>query len=132
MRSLPAWSESPIFGYGYGQKFYYGGISYGTCNSITPILGNGGLFLAIPYLYCIYQWCKTCLREKDIQKFLLFANFMFLFAITIMSYKYLSIYILFAYCVNRKAATATVAENVSPKRKSSRLAETSPDVAVAQ
>ena len=106
MVGFEAWSHKPFFGYGYGKPTYYLGIHYGYSNSIMPILGNGGLFLALPYLYCIFQWCRTCIKEKDFQKFLLFANFMFLFTITIMSYKYLSIFIFFAYCVKRKKPIA--------------------------
>ena len=105
MIGFGAWSHEPFFGYGYEKPTYYMGFHYGFSNSIIPILGHGGLFLALPYIYCIFQWCRACLKEKDFQKFLLFANFMFLFTITIMPYKYLSVYILFAYCMKRTSAT---------------------------
>lgn len=98
-----AWANKPVFGYGYGLKLYYGNLHYGFSNSITPILGHGGLFLAAPYLYCMFMWCRSCIKERDFQKFLLFANFIFIFTITIMSYQYLTICFLFAYCMKRKS-----------------------------
>lgn len=99
-----AWNNSPVFGYGYGKPFYYLNLHYGYCNSITPILGSGGLFLASPYLYCVFMWARTCIRERDMQKFLLFAMFFFIFTITIMSFKFLSFFLFFAYCVKRPSA----------------------------
>lgn len=101
MIGFEAWSHEPFFGYGYNKPTYYMGFHYGFSNSMIPILGHGGLFLAVPYLYCIYQWCRTCIKEKDVQKFMLFANFILLFTITIMSYKFISLYVLFAYCIKR-------------------------------
>ena len=99
-----AWNNSPIFGYGYHKPFYYLNLHYGFSNSITPILGSGGLFLASPYLYCMFMWARTCIRERDMQKFLLFAMFFFIFTITIMSFKFLSFFLFFAYCVKRPSA----------------------------
>ena len=99
---LEAWSQRPLFGYGYGAQTYYMGFHYGFSNSITPILGHGGLFLAAPYVYCIVQWCRTCIKEKDFLKFLFFINFIFIFTITIMSYQFLTIFVFFAYCIKRE------------------------------
>ena len=104
LTGFEAWAHSPLFGYGYGGSLYYNSVHYGFSNSITPILGYGGLFLAIPYLVCFYNWIVTCVKEKDLQKFLLFASFLMLFAITIVSFRFLTIFLLFAYHFPREGA----------------------------
>lgn len=101
-----AWLEQPLFGYGYGASTYYHSVHYGYSNSITPILGYGGIFLAIPYLYFMIKWVYRCVKERDMQKFLLFANFMFLFLITIVSFRFLTMFFLFASCIPREKTAA--------------------------
>ena len=97
-----AWLASPLFGYGYGAETYYNSIHYGFSNSVTPILGFGGLFLSIPYLYFTFKWFYMSYKEINMQKFLFFVNFLFLFIFTIVPFKFLTIFILFASGISKE------------------------------
>ena len=101
-----AWLKSPLFGYGYGSELYYNSVKYGFSNSITQILGYGGIFLAIPYFYFMVKWVCRCVKERDMEKFLMFVCFMFLFAITIVADRFLTMFFLFASCIPRQKEQA--------------------------
>ncbi len=99
-----AWKTHPIFGAGFGNrdcvKHYMSPFRWdnvGFSNSVMLILANGGIFLAIPYIWFAYKWIQICIKRKNIQWFLFFASFMYLFTFTVVPYKFLPIFIFMAY-----------------------------------
>ncbi|MCD7816233.1 MAG: O-antigen ligase family protein [Bacteroides sp.] len=110
-----AWKTNPIFGAGYGNSGYvkkfmssFRSNNQGFSNSPMQILYQGGLMLAIPYIYFACKWVMTCIRRKDMQWFLFFACFIFLFTITITSYKFLTIFIFFIYDADKEMKTVKI------------------------
>ncbi len=98
-----AWITHPIFGVGmdnvdYVKQFMssFRSGNLGFSNSPMQILYQGGIFFAIPYIYCIYKWVRVCLC-KNRQWLLFFACFLFIFTITVVSYKFLTIFLFMAY-----------------------------------
>ena len=49
--------------------------------------------LAVPYICFAWHWVKVCIKRKDMQWFLFFVCFIYLFVITVVPYKFLTIFI---------------------------------------
>lgn len=114
-----AWKEHPFFGAGYGNGDFvkqfmssFRSNNQGFSNSPTHILYQGGIFLAIPYIYFAWKWLSTCIKRRDKQWFFFFACFIFLFTITITSFKFLTVFLFMTYGFDRNAA---VSENIDEK-----------------
>ncbi|MBP3263704.1 hypothetical protein [Pseudobutyrivibrio sp.] len=91
-----AFKSSPIFGIG-GGDIAEAKLS-GSSNSILRLLAERGLFLGIPYLYCIFKYLH---KNFTFRCFVFIALFMFLFVITSMHYTYL-MFALLSYFYNYK------------------------------
>lgn len=94
-----AFKSSPLFGIGGGEiaEFKLSGSS----NSILRLLAERGLFLGVPYLYCIFKYLH---KNLTFNRLAFIGLFMFLFVITSMHYTYL-MFALLSYFYTYKPIT---------------------------
>ena len=95
-----AWRNSPIIGNGFGNTQSYQHYmsnfritNRGFSNSIFQILAYGGIYLFLPYFVCIIKNIYSCLHNQRYNLLFFFIMFLTMFAITIVPFQMLTIYI---------------------------------------
>lgn len=95
LNGFSVWLNRPIMGYGFGNGEVIRSIkNTGYSNSISPILTQGGIVLAIPYIICFAKGLAAGIRTKDINKSLFVAVFLVMFIFTAVSFINSVIYLL--------------------------------------
>ena len=110
-----AWLAHPLFGGGfesleYLQQFMpeWRSFDVGFSNSPMEILAQGGIYLAVPYVYAFISSLITSIRAKNINKLAVTVIFAYLFTFTVVPYQYITFFILIlmvkggsAFCCER-------------------------------
>ena len=110
-----AWLAHPFFGGGfesleYLQQFMpeWRSFDVGFSNSPMEILAQGGIYLAVPYVYAFISSLITSRRAKNINKLAVTVIFAYLFTFTVVPYQYITFFILIlmvkggsAFCCER-------------------------------
>ena len=105
----------PLFGGGfesleYLQQFMpeWRSFDVGFSNSPMEILAQGGIYLAVPYVYAFISSLITSIRAKNINKLAVTVIFAYLFTFTVVPYQYITFFILIlmvkggsAFCCER-------------------------------
>lgn len=96
-----AWLAHPFFGGGfesleYLQQFMpeWRSFDTGFSNSPMEILAQGGLYLAVPYVYAFVSPAVNSARNKDLRLFASVIMFAYLFTFIVIPYQYITFFIL--------------------------------------
>lgn len=96
-----AWLAHPFFGGGfesleYLQQFMpeWRSFDIGFSNSPMEILGQGGIYLAVPYIYAFISTFLCSIKERDMRTFAAAVLFAYVFIFNVIPYQYITFFIL--------------------------------------
>ena len=96
-----AWLAHPFFGGGFDSLEYlqqfmpeWRSFDIGFSNSPMEILGQGGMYLAAPYVYAFAASFTNSLRNKDRNMCIAAVLFAYIFTFTVIPYQYITFFIL--------------------------------------
>ena len=92
-----AWMAHPFFGGGFESLEYlqsfmpeWRSFDVGFSNSPMEILAQGGIYLAVPYVYAFVSALIKACKRKDIQLASVIILFGYLFVFTVVPYQYIT------------------------------------------